>query len=147
MEEDLKKCEQEKKEYLEGWKRAKADLINYKKEETDRIANLVSYIQEEFIQEMILILDNLEIAEKTISCENEWSKGFLNIKKQIFSILEKRGVKEIQTQDQVFDPNFHEAIDIANIPEKDSGIILEELQKGYLLKDKVIRPAKVKINK
>ncbi|MDD5606273.1 MAG: nucleotide exchange factor GrpE [Candidatus Pacebacteria bacterium] len=145
--EELKKCEKEKQEYLEAWKRAKADLINYKKEEVERIASISNYIQENFILEILLVLDNMEIAEKTVPPNNDWFQGLLNIKKQINSLLEKRGVKQINTKDQVFDPNFHEAIDIQDIPDKKSGLILEEAQKGYLFGDKVIRPAKVKVNK
>ncbi len=147
MEKKLKKCEEEKNEYLEGWKRAKADLINYKKEETERTAKLIEYIEKNNILELLPILDNIEIAEKNISSENEWTEGFSNIKKQILSFLEKKGVKPINTKGQLFDPNFQEAVEIIPDPNQKSGIVLEEVQKGYLLGEKVIRPAKVKVIK
>ncbi len=145
--EEIKKCEEEKIEYLEGWKRAKADLINYKNEEEKRSIELINYVQKEFILEILLILDNLEMAETTMPPENEWVQGFLNIKKQMLSFLEKKGVKPIKTIGEVFNPNFHEAVDIKEVPEKNSGTIIEEVQKGYFLGDKVIRPAKVKVIK
>ncbi len=147
MEKKLQKCEQEKKEYLEGWKRAKADLMNYKKEETERTAKIIEYIEQNNILELLPILDNIEMAEKNISSENEWAEGFSNIKKQILSFLEKKGVKPIKTKGQLFDPNFQEAVEIIPDPDQESGIIIEEVQKGYLLGEKVIRPAKVKVIK
>ncbi len=139
MEEKLKKCEQEKKEYLAGWKRAKADLINYKKEEQERMGELTKYIEQEFIAEIILVLDNIELAENKTPDKNEWSEGFSNIKKQILALLKKKGVQQIEVKKgQEFDPNFQEAIEMVEGDGK-SGTISEVVKKGYLLGDKVIK--------
>ena len=85
--EDLKKqfeeCQKQKEEYLNGWKRERADFLNYKKEEMERIGELIKYANEELILKIIPILDNFELAEKKLSGdlkENEWVKGILNIK-------------------------------------------------------------------
>jgi molecular chaperone GrpE len=146
----LEKCEKEKKEYLEGWKRERADFLNYKKDEMERIEGLIKYANEELILKFLPILDNLEIAEKNISenlKENEEVKGLLQIKAQILDFLKSQGLSEIKALGELFDPHFHEAIDEIEDKEKDSGIIIEEVRKGYLLNNKVLRPARVKVVK
>jgi len=146
----LEKCEKEKKEYLEGWKRERADFLNYKKDEMERIEGLIKYANEELILKFLPILDNLEIAEKNISenlKENEEVKGLLQIKAQILDFLKSQGLSEIKALGELFDPHFHEAIDEIEDKEKDSGIIIEEVRKGYLLNNKVLRPSRVKIVK
>ena len=146
----LEKCEKEKKEYLEGWKRERADFLNYKKDEMERIEGLIKYANEELILKFLPILDNLEIAEKNISenlKENEEVKGLLQIKTQILDFLKSQGLSEIKALGELFDPHFHEAIDEIEDKEKDSGIIIEEVRKGYLLNNKVLRPSRVKIVK
>ncbi|HOW13078.1 MAG TPA: nucleotide exchange factor GrpE [Candidatus Pacearchaeota archaeon] len=146
----LEKCEKEKKEYLEGWKRERADFLNYKKDEIERIEGLIKYANEELILKFLPILDNLEIAEKNISenlKENEEVKGLLQIKAQILDFLKSQGLSEIKALGELFDPHFHEAIDEIEDKEKDSGIIIEEVRKGYLLNNKVLRPSRVKIVK
>ena len=146
----LEKCEKEKKEYLEGWKRERADFLNYKKDEIERIEGLIKYANEELILKFLPILDNLEIAEKNISenlKENEEVKGLLQIKTQILDFLKSQGLSEIKALGELFDPHFHEAIDEIEDKEKDSGIIIEEVRKGYLLNNKVLRPARVKVVK
>jgi len=146
----LEKCEKEKKEYLEGWKRERADFLNYKKDEIERIEGLIKYANEELILKFLPILDNLEIAEKNISenlKENEEVKGLLQIKAQILDFLKSQGLSEIKALGELFDPYFHEAIEEIEDKEKDSGIIIEEVRKGYLLNNKVLRPSRVKIVK
>ncbi len=146
----LEKCEKEKKEYLEGWKRERADFLNYKKDEMERIEGLIKYANEELILKFLPILDNLEIAEKNISenlKENEEVKGLLQIKTQILDFLKSQGLSEIKALGELFDPYFHEAIEEIEDKEKDSGIIIEEVRKGYLLNNKVLRPSRVKIVK
>jgi len=141
---DGDKCE----EYLNGWKRERADFLNYKKEEMERIGELVKYANEEMILKMLPILDNLFIAENKISDglkKDEGVKGILQIKKQILDFLKTQGIEEIQAMGQKFDPNFHEVVE--EIEGSDPGTITEEINKGYFLNGKVIRAAKIKIIK
>ena len=131
-EELQKKCE----EYLNGWKRERADFLNYKKEEMERIGQLIKYANEEIILKLLPVLDNLCLAAKHIKDE-----GILQIKKQLEDFLAKEGIEAIETVGKEFDPGTMEAID------GEGDTVAEEVQRGYTLHGKVIRPAKVKISK
>jgi len=146
----LKECQKLKEEYLAGWKRTQADFLNYKKEEGERINARLGYLKEEWLLKMILILDNIDIAESNMPDDlgdNHWVKGLLQIKKQILDFLKTEEVKEIKAIGEKFDPNFHEVIMEAESKGKEPGIIIEEFKKGYVLNNKVIRPSRVKISK
>lgn len=152
--EDLKKKLEEYKkkseEYLAGWQRARADFLNYKKEEMERIGEILKYANENFILKILPILDNFEKATKEIPEDRKSDKfleGLLQIKNQLGDFLKNQGVEEIKTVGEKFDPNFHEVIEEIEVKDKESGIIITEAQKGYKLQGKVIRPAKVKIIK
>ncbi len=145
---ELEECRKQKDEYLAGWQRAKADLINYKKGEMERMGQIVRYASEELMCKILPILDNLERAEEGMpeeKKEDDYFKGFLQIKNQVKDLLKHFGVEEIEALGKKFDPNFHEVVGEAEGGK--SGEIKEVLQKGYTLQDKVIRPAKVKIIK
>lgn len=145
----LAECHKQKEEYLAGWQRARADFLNYKKDEMERIAGIIKYAGEEMIVKILPILDNFEKAEKEIPAEkkDEYLKGFLQIKTQLQDFLKAQQVEAIGSLGRKFDPNFHEVVEEVAREGKESGIIVEELQKGYSLNGKVIRPAKVKVNK
>ena len=156
--EDLKKkleeCQKLKDEYLAGWKRERADLLNYKKEELERIGEILKYADVGLILKVLPILDNFEIAVKEVeSMKSEDMKiediikGFLQIKNQFQDFLKREGVEEIRAVGERFDPNLHEVVEEVEIKEKESGIIIEEVQKGYTINGKVLRPAKVKVAK
>jgi len=145
---ELEECQKQKDEYLAGWQRAKADLINYKKGEMERMGQIVRYASEELMCKILPILDNLERAEEGMpdeKREDEYFKGFLQIKIQIKDLLKNFGVEEIEALGKKFDPNFHEVV--GEVEGGESGEIKEVLQKGYTLQDKVIRPAKVRVIK
>ena len=153
IERKLKESEKLKKEYLAGWQRARADLLNYKKEELKRAGELVRYANANLILKILLILDNFEAAEKEMNKGTETKKedlikGFLQIKKQLEDFLKEFGVERIESKGKKFDPNFHEAVgEIEGKEEKEPGIIIEEVQRGYKINGQVLRPAKVKIIK
>lgn len=138
-----------KDEYLENWKRERASFLNYKKEESTRMDKVVKYANQALILDVLNILDNIYIAEEKLPQElkeDQWVKGILNIKNQILDFLKAQDVEQIESLDKEFDPNFHEAVAIVE-SDSDSGIIIKEINKGYLLHGRVIRPAKVKIAK
>ena len=146
----LEKCQKEKEEFLAGWQRERANFLNYKKEETERFKDIIKYANEEFILKILPVLDNFEKAEKEIPedmKENQYLKGLLQIKIQLLDFLKNQGLKEIQSLGKKFDPNFHEVVEEVEVKDKESGIVIEEVQKGYILEDKVLRPAKVKVSK
>ena len=164
--EDLKKkleeCQKLKDEYLAGWQRARAELLNYKKEELERIGELIKYADIGLILKILPILDNFDLAEKNLpenlkkdeNPEGEPSvpygasvKGFLQIKRQLEDFLKKEGVEEIKSVGEKFDPNFMEVVEEVEGTNTDSGIVIEEIQKGYKIHGRLLRPAKVRVAK
>jgi molecular chaperone GrpE len=142
--------EKKAQEYLAGWQRARADLLNYKKEEMERIAQLLKYASEETVLKTLLILDNFEIAEKKIPeslKKDENVKGLLMIKKQIQDFLKMQGLEEIKTIGEKFDLNLHEVVGEIEAKGKEKGVIVEEVQKGYKINGCLLRAAQVKISK
>jgi molecular chaperone GrpE len=140
-------------EYLNGWKRERADFLNYKKDEMERIGQLAKYANTEIILKIIPILDNIYLAESHVPEElknNNWIDGFSQIKNQLCDFLSKEGIEAIETVGKPFDPNTMESVGEAEIATSDvakSGTVVEEVQRGYTLYGKIIRPAKVKISK
>jgi len=147
----LEECRKEKEEFLNGWKRARADFLNYKRDEEERRKQWIRFANEEMVLKILPILDNIHIAEEKISPkakENDIIKGFLQIKDQFLSFLKLYGVKEIEALGKKFDPYFHDAVEEVDIKgKKESGIVVEEVKKGYSMNGKVIRPSKVKVSK
>jgi molecular chaperone GrpE len=146
----LEETEKLKNEYLAGWQRARADLINYKKEEMERVGSFIKIAQEGLIFEFLPILDNFEIAEKEIPKElkeNENVKGLLQIKQQILDFLRKKGVEEIKSVGEKFNPAYHEVVGEVDTDQFETGTIVEEVQKGYKINGRVLRPAKVRVAK
>jgi len=145
VEELKQKCE----EYLNGWKRERADFINYKKDETEKMSNMLKYANKETVLKIIPILDNIYLAESHVPEElknHQWIEGFLQIQNQVIDFLKKEGIEEIKTIGSQFDPNLMEAVEEVE-GSVESGTVVEETQKGYTMNDKLIRPAKVKISK
>jgi len=152
--EELKKklaeCQKLKDEYLAGWQRARADFLNYKKEEMERIKGFLDYEKEEFILKILPILDNFDLAEKKLpeNLKNDANvKGILQIKNQILDFLKSENVEEIKCKGEKFDPNFHEVVGEVEGENAEAQEILEEIQKGYKINGKLLRAAKVKVNK
>lgn len=146
----LRECERLKDEYLAGWKRARADFLNYKKGELERIGEIIKYANSGLILKILPILDNLELAEKGIPVDlknNENIKGLLQIKTQLQDFLKNQGIEEIESMGQKFDPNVHEIVEEVEAKNQKSGIIISEVQRGYKLHGKLIRVAKVKVTK
>lgn len=142
----MKEKEAKKKEnYLASWKRERADFLNYKKEESERIKRYIQISKEEFLMDFLPILDNIYLAEKELPKESNWTKGFLGIKAQMLNFLKGEGIEEIECLNEKFDPHLHEAVE--EVEGEMSGIVIEIIQRGYLFNHKVIRPAKVKITK
>jgi len=140
-----KKKVKKEEDYLASWKRERADFLNYKRDESQRLEKTVRIVKEDMILEFLPILDNILLAEKELPEDNNWAKGFLGIKVQILDFLKKQGLEEIECLEQRFDPHLHEAIE--QVEGKESGIIAEVIQRGYILNNKVLRPSKVKVVK
>lgn len=131
--------------------REKAEVQNYKRRKDDEISRMLKYADEKIILEFLPILDNFEraINMDDNNLEDEVSKflsGFKMIYSQIKNMLEKFEVKEIEALNKKFDPTYHQGVATAKDESKESGIVLEVFQKGYIYKDRVIRPSMVKVN-
>lgn len=136
-EEELEECKAKCEEYLNNWKRERADFINYKKDETRRLEEFVKFANEGVILEILDLADDLEIAGKEIK-----NHGLDQILKKFEDLLKKYGVEKVKVDGEKFNPELHEAMD-GSEPEGD----LEELRAGYIMHGRVIRPARVKIIK
>lgn len=145
----LQACEMQKNEYLDGWKRARADFLNYQKEEQERVSHLVEYALEGVLERVLPILDSFQIANENLSeKEREDAKiqGFLHIRSQLEDFLRSQGVETVDTVGKRFDPQVHEVVDMVENTEQ-SGFIIEEVRAGYMMRGKLLRPAKVKVAK
>lgn len=149
--EKLKLCQKEKEEYLAGWQRARADLLNYKKEEAERVRGFIDKAKEEILLEILPILDNFDQAIKKIPPEkvdkDEDIKGLLQIRSQLMTFLNKHDISEMKVVGEKFDPRFHDVVAVEEIENAESDTVIEEVQKGYTIEDRVLRPAKVKLAK
>lgn len=152
---ELEECQKLKNEYLAGWQKARADFLNYKKEEMERIIEFFKYSNEELILKLLPIMDSFERAEKIFlknnleEENNQIIQGFFQIKRQLEEFLKNQKVEEIKIKEnETFNPNFEEVVEEVKVAnEEEENKIIEVVEKGYKLHDKVIRPAKVKIGK
>jgi len=147
---ELEECRQKCEENLNGWKRAKADLINYKKEEGQRMEEFAKYARQRYVLEILPIVDSFDLAAKRIpkeDLENESVKGMMMIKAQLEDFLRANGVEAIDAVGQKFNPELHEAAQMVECQDQESGTIIEETQKGYMIDGCLLRPAKVKVSK
>lgn len=130
----------------------KAELINYQKRKDNELSYSLKYANEDLVKEILPIVDNFERAIKFDNdddLEDELSKflaGFKMIYCHLVKALETYGVKAIDGDSKAFDPTYHQAVLTEKREGVESGMVLEVMQKGYLLKDKVIRPAMVKVS-
>ena len=152
----LKQCEAKAKEYLDGWQRAKADFINYKNDEAKRLEDTARFISRSFIQDVLPVLDSFDLALKTYESfvgygdtahQYDEGRGLLLIRSQLLDMLKKRGLEVISVDaGGKFDPEQHEALGEmeSDLP---SGTIAQEVQKGYTLHGRIIRPVRVRVSK
>jgi molecular chaperone GrpE len=144
----LEECRSKANEYLDGWQRARADFANYRKrverDQAQAHQNAVGSIVRRYLD----ILDDLDRALKNRPQEGEgavWASGVELIYRKFTNLLDAEGVKSMVADGQTFDPNLHEAISSEDSPDHESGQIIEVLKQGYLLGDRVLRPALVRV--
>lgn len=129
--------------------RVLADYENAKRRAALDKEALIKYKAQSILTNLLPILDNFERA-LAVEAKSEESQSLLTgmemIYRNLIDSLKGEGLVEIEAQDKEFDPNFHQAVMTGSEPDKSSGIVLEELQKGYQLKDRVLRPSMVKVN-
>ncbi len=131
--------------------REKAESINYRKRKEEETARILKFCNEDLIKDVLPTIDNFERAIKMDddNLEDEVSKFLAGVKMiycNLVGILEKYGVKAIDGANKPFDPTYHQAVMMEHVEGLEPGHVIEVLQKGYLLKDRVIRPAMVKVS-
>jgi molecular chaperone GrpE len=135
-------------EYLDGWQRARADFANYKKRVERDQAQVYQMAVGSIVKRYLEVLDDLERAlnnKPTSGDGATWAEGIELVYRKLQAILEAEGVQQMDADGQYFDPNLHEAISQENSPEHESGQIIEVIKQGYLLGERVIRPALVRV--
>lgn len=150
LEQKLDESRSKANEYLEGWQRARAEFANYKRRVEREQAQAYQNAAGNIIKRFIEVLDDLERALKNRPQEGEgaaWAAGIELIYRKLQNILESEGVKQMDAQGQYFDPNLHEAVTSEESADYESGQIIEVLQQGYTLGDRVLRPAMVRVAK
>ncbi len=126
-----------------------ADMENTKRRLQNEHSNSLKFMMQSFIEELLPVIDNFE---RSLAIENpsdevaNFLKGYQMIYQQLLVVLEKQGVEVIETEGKEFDPNFHQAVMTVSDEAYEDNMIVEELQKGYKLKDRVIRASLVKVN-
>ena len=135
-------------EYLEGWQRAQAEFTNYRKRQ-ERERELMRFeAVGRVVKRYLPIVDDMQRALRDRPLEGEgaaWAEGVELIYRKLMSILEVEGVTIIEAEGQMFDPNFHEAVVQSESDEHESGIVIEVLQTGYKMGERVLRPAMVRV--
>ncbi|MEN9647428.1 MAG: hypothetical protein RLY57_232 [Candidatus Parcubacteria bacterium] len=147
---ELEEANKQKQEYLDGWMRMKADMANIKKREEEERANFIKYAKEGVIEEILPTLQNFDMAMANKKAwekvDANWRAGVEYIAKQLRATLESHGLVEVNPMNLPFDPARDEALEHVPVTdEKLNNIIVEVIQKGYKLHDKVIRAPRVKV--
>jgi molecular chaperone GrpE len=145
LEELKRKCE----EYYDNWVRTTADFENYKKRVQREKEEFIEYGNETILRDFLPIIDNLERALNFMK-ENPNPSSIIEgvelIYKQMMSLLEKYGVRPIEALGKKFDPFYHEVVE-QRLSEEEDGVVLQEYQKGYMYKTRVLRPSLVVVSK
>ncbi|MFA5413046.1 MAG: nucleotide exchange factor GrpE [Patescibacteria group bacterium] len=140
---ELEACKKQAEEYLNGWKRAKADYLNLKKENETASAELAQFVAGGMLLKFLPVYDGLKKACAMETSGDKWVEGILNIKKQFEEVFKKFGVEEIKSVGEKFNPEFHEAVSRQKKEGVESDIIIEEVGGGYKMNGKTIIPAQV----
>ena len=140
--------EKEKAEkYLTNWQRCQADFANYKQRTEQEKREIIDFANSALISKLLPVMDDMERAFASIPAElddSSWTEGIKLIYNKLKVTLEAQGLTEIEAKGELFDPHLHEAV---MQQEGEDGIVIEETQKGYRLKEKVIRPSLVIVGK
>ncbi len=140
-----KEMEAKAAQNLDGWQRAVAEFQNYKKRmDRDRESDK-AIMKGDLIKRFLPVLDDLERALQNRTEGDPWAEGIELIRRKLQSILEAEGLKRIDAEGAVFDPNFHEAISFEPVDGAESGTVIGVVQNGYMLGDYVVRPAMVRV--
>jgi len=148
LRQELEAARAQAAEYLDGWQRTQAEFANYRKRQEAEFMERVRLNNAVLIARILPVLDDLERAVQTLPPGLQsltWVEGVFLIKRKLEVILEAEGLKPIETAGKFFDPLYHEAVTYEDVPGYEDGQIIGEVQRGYMLGDRVIRPALVRV--
>ena len=137
---------QQLRELTDTLQRLQAEFDNYRKRIDRQAEDIVKHASQDTVNSLLPVVDNFELALKAHKGDDDFHKGMNMIYSQVKDILESRGLKHIECVGKKFDPHLHETL-ISEESEQEPNIILEELQRGYMFHDKVLRHSKVKVSK
>jgi molecular chaperone GrpE len=145
LENQLTEAQSQAAEYKDGWQRSVADFQNYRRRVEAEKAETYQMAVGSIIKRYLPVLDDMERAIESRPADLAWANGVELICRKLQAILEAEGLKLIEAEGQKFDPNFHEAISQEPAEGVDSGTVLAVIRNGYMLGDRVVRPAMVRV--
>ncbi|WP_243734890.1 nucleotide exchange factor GrpE [Paenibacillus turpanensis] len=146
---EIKRLQQQADENYQRYLRTQADFDNFRRRTRQEKEDFAKYASQKLIEQLLPVVDNFERAvtvSKNGGDTDSLLKGIEMIFRQMEQLLDNEGVKAIESIGQPFNPEVHQAVMTVETDEHEAGTVVEELQKGYMLKDKVIRPAMVKVS-
>jgi molecular chaperone GrpE len=150
LESELEEAKAQAAEYLDGWQRAQAEFSNYKKRQETERGQMRSRVTADVLRKILPVVDDFERAMATMPhdlSQLTWCEGVFLIKAKLDAILDSEGVKPIETDGQTFNPMYHEAVTYEEATGYAEGQIIGEVQRGYMLDERVLRPALVRVAK
>jgi molecular chaperone GrpE len=149
LQERVAQLERESAEHRDQWLRAVADYKNFKRRSDAERIELIRGASADLLLKLLPVMDDLERAMESVTPDiavSSWYSGFRLIPQKLFAILESQGVSPIQAIGSDFDPNLHEAV-IYEDAEGQEGKVIADLQRGYRLRERILRPSMVKVGK
>lgn len=149
IEEDKQNSDEENEKYAaleDNFVRLQADFVNYKRRTEQERKDYIELGSKKVLNELLTVIDNFERAIEAHTNEESFKEGVELIYKQLLELLNKNNVTEMKCLNEKFDPEFHHAVLVEEKQGVEEGIIIDVLQKGYLIGEKVLRPAMVKVS-
>ncbi len=150
METKIKSLEDEAKETYDRFLRVSAEFENYKKRSAREMSEFKKFANESLIKELLLVVDNMERAISSSKDEGNSNSGLIEgidmTLKELLKIFEEFGVKQVESLGKPFDPNFHQAVMQQENDEHPHNTVINELQKGYIINERLLRPATVVVS-
>jgi molecular chaperone GrpE len=145
LKKQVEETEAKVSEYKDSWMRSQAEFQNYKKRIERDNEMMRAHMKGDIVKKILPVLDDLERALQNRPADEPWTNGIELIARKFQSVLESEGIKRIEAEGKVFDPNFHEAISHEPNDEVESGHVIAVVQNGYIVGERVIRPALVRV--
>jgi molecular chaperone GrpE len=149
LQKQVEELDAKAKDNMDGWQRERASFANFRKRQESEMKDLRALASQDFIKKLLPIIDDFDRAAKNMPSElkaNSWLSGLMLVQRKLSSALESEGIKAIETAPNApFDPSVQEAVSHDDADGIESGHVIEELQRGYMLGDKVLRPTLVRV--